>query len=451
MTKSSSKNRQKIDTLIHSRWLATVNEENQLLERSALAIDDGVIVDLLPSAEASSRYRAREEVNLANHLLIPGLINAHGHSAMSLLRGFADDLPLEAWLQEHIWPAEGQFVSEEFAYDGSLAAMAEMIRTGTTCFADMYFFPEATARAAQAVGMRAHLAPPVFDFPSNWQQTPDAYLAATVELREQLQDDPLITLGIGPHAPYTVSDDSFRKVLAVRERWPAAIHIHCQETAHEVSESLQQYGLRPLARLQQLGVLGPHTQCVHMTQVNDEDIATLIETQASVVHCPKSNLKLASGFCPVQPLLEAGINVALGTDSAASNNSLDMLSEMQYAALLAKAASGNASAVDAHTALRLATINGARALGIADRVGSLEVGKQADITAVKLDGPRQGPVYSPLSALVYTQTGSRVSDVWIAGRRQLARGKLRHIDQDAVNARASHWHDKIANFAAGLS
>jgi len=432
-----------VDWALEARWLATVDSNDHIFENSTLLVNGDRIVDLLATDQARERYTAVQTVSLPNHLLIPGLINAHGHAAMSLLRGFADDLPLMTWLQEHIWPAETAHVSPEFVADGTLLAIAEMIRTGTTCFADMYFFPEETARVASETGMRAYLAPPVFDFPSNWQADADQYLAAIEALAATNNRNPLLSLNIGPHAPYTVSDDNFEKIRLSRQNLGCQLHIHCHESAQEIEDSRAQYGMRPLARLAKLGVLGPYTQCVHMTQIAPEDIALLKQHLASVIHCPKSNLKLASGFCPVQSLLDESVNVALGTDGGASNNNLDMISEMQFAALIGKAVSNDAEAVDAQEVLRMATINGAIAFGLDAHIGSLEIGKQADITAVELSNIGQGPIYSPLSALVYSSHGYQVSDVWIAGKQKLKAGELLDIDVAELKAKQLYWQQKI--------
>ncbi len=434
------------DFALEAEWLATVDANNSVLEKSTLIIKDDKILDILPTRQARQRYCAAEVVPLSEHLLIPGLINAHGHAAMSLLRGYADDLPLHTWLEDHIWPAESEFVSPEFVYDGSLVAIAEMIATGTTCFADMYFFPEATARAVQSSGIRAYLAPPVFDFPNNWTTSADESLQAIEGLAAETRDMPLITTAIGPHAPYTVSCESFSNIVNAKHQHRCGVQVHCHETETEIEGSLKEHGQRPLARLAELGLIDQDTQLVHMTQVNDEDLATLEKHRPSIVHCPKSNLKLASGFSPVQTFLDRGLNVALGTDGAASNNSLDMFSEMQYAALLAKAVSGNVSAVDAATALRMATINGAKALGLDNITGSLEVGKQADIVAINMRNPHQWPLYSPLSALVYTLGSPRVNEVWIAGKRAVKNGTLLNFEQSTLVNIQRKWHQKLTEF-----
>ncbi|MCV6605294.1 MAG: TRZ/ATZ family hydrolase, partial [Porticoccaceae bacterium] len=375
---------------------------NQLLQDCAVVVDCGDIVTVTTHNEAASQYSATETVELAEHLLIPGLVNAHGHGAMSLLRGYADDQPLHTWLNDHIWPAEQQWVSEPFVRDGTNLAMAEMIRSGTTCFADMYFFPEAIAAAASRCGLRAQVAFPVFDFPSNWGSGPDDYIHKGLALRDGYKNDDMIQIAFGPHAPYTVADEALQKVATYSEELATPIHIHLHETAQEVADEQQKTGLRPIERLNQLGVMSPLTQCVHMTQINDTDLTLLHDSGAHVIHCPESNLKLASGFCPVKQLLDRGINVALGTDGAASNNDLSLLGEMKTAALLAKAIADDATALNAHSALRMATLAGARALGMGDRVGSIEAGKAADLTAVRLDELESLPLFNPVSQLVYT-------------------------------------------------
>ncbi|HWV62110.1 MAG TPA: TRZ/ATZ family hydrolase, partial [Oxalicibacterium sp.] len=398
-----------VDLLIHARWIIPIVPAGQVYEHYALAVDQGAIVALLPQKEADESYRANRTVRLDEHVLLPGLINAHGHAAMTLLRGFADDKPLDDWLNNHVWPAEKKWVDAEFVRDGTELAIAEMIKSGTTCFSDMYFFSEEIAQAAEAAKMRCQVSFPIFDFPTAWGNGPEEYLAKGLALEEKMRAHPLVSVGFGPHAPYTVSDRWLEKVATLAQERNMTMQIHLHETAGEVEESLRQHGIRPIQRVMNLGLLTPHTQCVHMTQIDDSDIALLQKTGAHVVHCPESNLKLASGFCPVDRLQQAGINVALGTDGAASNNDLDMFGEMKMAALLAKTVGNNAAALDAHAALRMATLNGAKALGIDKLVGSLEVGKRADIVAVALSDLELQPVYHPESHLVYASVGHRVT------------------------------------------
>ena len=433
-----------IRLLIKARWIVPVIPEDRVLENCALAVHNGAIVAIVPQDEADKRFNAEQTINLSNHLVTPGLINAHGHAAMSLLRGFADDKPLRDWLNNHIWPAEDQWVSEEFVRDGTELAMAEMIKSGTTCFADMYFYPEQAAQAAQQAHMRAQIAFPIFDFPSAWGQGPEDYFAKGLALHDDFRSSHLVNVGFGPHAPYTVSDDVLEKVAVLAQEMDAPIHIHLHETRFEVEESLKKYMKRPTQRLMDLGVLTPLTQCVHMTQVDDNDIDLLLESGAHVIHCPESNLKLASGFCPVQKLWNAGVNVAIGTDGAASNNDLNLLSELKTAALLGKAVADDAAALNAHQALRMATINGARALGMDDRIGSLEAGKAADITAIDLGELEAQPLYNPVSQLIYTSCGQRVSHVWVGGRALMLSRQLQTLNERELIGKARWWRQQIA-------
>jgi 5-methylthioadenosine/S-adenosylhomocysteine deaminase len=434
---------QPIRLLIKARWIIPVVPENRVLENCAIVINNGLIEALLPQEEAEKRFEAEQVINLGNHILIPGLINAHGHSAMSLLRGYADDKPLQDWLQNHIWPAESQWVSEEFVRDGSALAMAEMIKSGTTCFADMYFYPEQTAQLAQQAHMRSQITFPILDFPTPWGQGPDDYFAKGLALHDDFRSSSLVRIGFGPHAPYTLSDEPLKKIAVLAQELDAPIQIHLHETAQEVADSLKQYGKRPSQRLMELGLLSSLTQCVHMTQVDDTDIALLKESGAHVIHCPESNLKLASGFCPTHKLLQAGVNVALGTDGAASNNDLDLFGEMKTAALLGKAIAGDAAALNAHTALRMATLNGAKAMGLEDQIGSLEVGKAADITAIDMSELEAQPIYDPASQLVYTNNAHRVSHVWVGGKALLLSRQLQTLNERELLAKARWWRQQI--------
>ncbi len=433
-----------IDTLISAKWVIPVEPHGVVHPDYAIAIHDGRIIDLLPAKEAA-RYQPSTRIDLPGHALLPGLINAHGHAAMSLMRGIADDLPLMDWLTQHIWPAEQKFVNAEFVYDGSLLACAEMLRGGTTCFNDMYFFPEETARAAEYAGMRAVVGLIVINFPSAWAQDADEYISKGIDLHDRLRNNPLITTAFAPHAPYTVADAPLERLRTLAEELDIPIHIHVHETAHEVAESEKELRLRPLARLEGLGLLNPHLVSVHMTQLTDNEIAHYASSGAHVVHCPESNLKLASGFCPLHKLLKAEVNVALGTDGAASNNDLDMFGEMRSAALLAKAVANDASAVPAEDVLRMATLNGARALGLEQEIGSLEPGKAADLIAVDLSGIETEPVYHPVSQLVYATGRERVTDVWVAGKHVLKGRELTTLDTAAILDKARQWQHKLAH------
>ncbi|MBI3899088.1 MAG: TRZ/ATZ family hydrolase [Gammaproteobacteria bacterium] len=434
---------QTIDTLIHARWVIPIEPDGIVHEHYAIAIDNGRLIELLPSPLAHTRYQARETIRLEQHALFPGFVNAHTHAAMSLFRGLADDLPLMDWLQNHIWPAEAKWVSPEFVRDGTELAIAEMLKGGTTCFSDMYFFAEDTARTCLNIGMRAVVGLILIDFPTSYAQTADEYIDKGLRLRDDLRASELVTTAFAPHAPYTVSDAPLVRLRTLNGEINLPVHMHVHETAHEVNEATKATGQRPLARLAALNLLQPNLVTVHMTQLLDSEIDSLAQSGASVVHCPSSNLKLASGFCPVHKLLKAGVNVALGTDGAASNNDLDMFEEMRLAALLAKGVAGEATAVPAHAALQMATLNGARALGLDDRIGSLTVGKAADITAVDLSGIATQPIYDPVSQLVYAAGRDQVTDVWVNGRRLLADRRLVELDETVVLDKARKWRDKI--------
>ena len=438
-----------VDLMLTARWIIPVQPANRILEDHALVVHSGRIEAILPIDEAHQRYVPKERRNLDRHVLIPGLINTHGHAAMTLLRGFGDDLPLMTWLNDYVWPAESRFVDEDFIADGTQLAMAEMLRSGTTFFSDMYYFPEVVAELAQQQGMRAQVCFPVLDFPTNWGSGPEEYLRKGLALRDRLRHSELVQVAFGPHAPYTVSDGPLSQIATLAEQTGAPVQIHLHETAFEVEDAVQKTGLRPIRRLSELGLLTPTTQCVHMTQLDDNDIQLLRESGAHVLHCPESNMKLASGQCPVQRLLDEGINVALGTDGAASNNDLDMFGEMRTAAFLAKSVSGDAAAVSAHQALAMATINGARALGREQDLGSLEPGKLADMVAVDLGDCLVQPVYDPASHLVYSTSSRQVSHSWIGGQPQLVDGELRRIDLQELRGRIEQWQQKIRQVDPG--
>ncbi len=434
---------EQIETLIHARWVIPVEPDGAVLENHAVAIRDGRVLAVLPSDEATARYAPERQVDLPRHVLMPGLINAHTHAAMNLMRGLADDLPLMEWLQEHIWPAEQRHVSPEFVHDGVESACAEMLRSGVTTFNDMYFFPEVTARVANQVGMRASVGMIVIDFPSAYGEGPDDYLDKGLAMRDQWRDSPLISTVFAPHAPYTVGEAALKRIAMLADELDVPVHMHVHETAFEVEQSVEQTGKRPLQRLQEAGLIGPGFMAVHMTQLTGDEIAAVAQANTSVIHCPESNLKLASGFCPVQALWDAGVNVALGTDGSASNNDLDMLGEMRTAALLAKGVAGNAAALPAAAALRMATLNGARALGLDDITGSIVPGKFADLAAVDLSGLDSEPVYDPLSHLVYSGNRLQVTDTWVAGRQLLRDRQLTTINRDTVLGKVRAWRERI--------
>jgi len=442
---SQNTNLTSISTLVHAKYIIPVKPENTVLEQHSIAVQDGVILEILPTVTAVAKYESESTFNLEEHAIMPGLINAHGHSPMSLFRGLANDLPLMDWLNDHIWPAETAWVSEAFVRDGSELAIAEMLRGGTTCFSDMYFFPEITAEVATKSGIRTQLVCPILNFPTVWGSGPEEYLSKALQLVIDYSDNQLVQIGLGPHAPYTVSDTPLKNIrnLALEHALPVQIHLH--ETQNEVLDAIEQSGIRPIERLKNIGLICEEIplQCVHMTTLDDDDITNIKSSGASVIHCPESNLKLASGFCETAKLLEAGINVAIGTDGAASNNDLDMLGEMRTAALIAKPIARNAAAVDAATAIEMATINGAKALGIDQITGSLESGKAADMIAINLNALNSQPSFDPISDIVYSVSASQVSHTWVNGGLRLENGELVSIDKDALIKKAQEWAKKI--------
>ncbi|TDI80482.1 MAG: TRZ/ATZ family hydrolase [Betaproteobacteria bacterium] len=433
----------KIDTLLEARWIIPVEPAGAVLHDYAIAIDQGVIQSILPNAEARLQFAPKERIVLSNHALIPGLVNLHTHAAMSLMRGLADDLPLMEWLNNHIWPTESLHMNADFVLDGTGLACAEMLKGGTTCFNDMYFFPEASAQAALSIGMRAAIGMIIIDFPTVYASDADDYLAKGLAMRDEYRHHPLLSFCFAPHAPYTVDDKTFTNILTYAEQLDLSIHIHLHETDIEIRNSLKTSGLRPIERLHKLGLLSPNLIAVHMIHLTSEEIGLIGNQGCSVAHCPSSNLKLASGFAPIPALLRQGINVGLGSDSAASNNRLDMFEEMRLAALLAKAQSSNAEELPAHQALQMATLNGARALGLGDRTGSLVVGKMADITAVDFSRLELLPCYDPISHLVYSADRQHVSHVWIDGKMLLNERQFTTLDEQELLHRVAFWQDRI--------
>ena len=418
-----------------------------MLTQHAVVVRDGTIEAILPAAEAPARFPDYEHRELSEHALIPGLINAHTHAAMTLMRGLADDLPLMKWLEEHIWPAEKRHVSPQFVRDGTLAACAEMLRGGITCFNDMYFFPGAALEAALEARMRSMHGIIAIEFPSAYAADSADYLRKGLELRDRYGDEPLASFCLAPHAPYTVADATFQRIATLAAELDIPVHVHLHETEHEIQRSLAEHGLRPLERLQRLNLVTPNLIAVHAVHLTREEIALLARHGCSVAHCPSSNLKLASGFAPVAKLAEAGVNIALGTDGAASNNRLDMFQEMRMAALLAKAVAGDAQAMPAHAALRAATLGAAQALGLAGVVGSIVAGKAADLTAVALRGIELAPCYDVASHLVYAAGREHVSDVWIAGEQQLREGKLLNSAFASLEKRLHLWQNALGGLA----
>jgi 5-methylthioadenosine/S-adenosylhomocysteine deaminase len=431
-----------VDLCIAARWIVPI-EPAGALEHHTLVVDRGRIVAVAPTATAELDFAPRERVTLSTHALLPGLVNAHTHAAMTLLRGIADDVPLKPWLEEHIWPREEQHLSSEFVHDGTLIAAGEMLLGGITCCADQYFFPDAAARAYRQSGMRALIGLPVLDFPTPYAADADAYLQEGLAARDAWKHEPKFAFALAPHAPYTVGDSSWEKIVVYARQLDLPIQTHLQETRAELEHSLAAAAMTPLARLERLGVTGPNFIAVHAVHLADSDVDLLAAQSCQVVHCPVSNLKLASGIAPVARLRARGINVALGTDGAASNNRLDILDEARVAALLAKVTSGDAATLPAAVALRMATLDGAAALGLDAAIGSLAPGKQADAVAANLGAFKHAPCYDPISHLVHVAGRDQVTDVWVAGERLVRDGTLMSLDHAELTARARTWQERM--------
>ncbi|NMF90417.1 TRZ/ATZ family hydrolase [Aromatoleum petrolei] len=437
---------QPADLVINARWVIPVEPANLTLEHHAVVIRDGTITDLLPQELARTRYHADRSISLPDHVLIPGLVNLHAHSPMALMRGIADDLPLMRWLQEAIWPAEGKHVSSTFVREGTLLAIAEMLRGGITTCNEMYFHPAAAAEAFDLLGMRAVIGLTTLEFPTPYASDADDYLRKGLAARDAWKNHPLIRFALAPHAPYTVSDATFVRIAALAAELDIPIHAHIHETAQEVADSIAQFGKRPLARLAGLDLLGENFIGVHAVHLDDSDIELLQRHQCSIAHCPTSNMKLASGIAPVARLQAAGILTGLGTDGAASNNRLDLFQELRHASLLAKVSTLDATALPAHAALRMATLNGARALGLGDRVGSIEAGKEADLCAIALDTFETRPCFNPTSHLVHVAGREHVSHVWVSGEIRVDKGNtVLQLNDTELLGFAALWQTKLSN------
>lgn len=434
-----------VDLLIEPRWIVPVEPRDSVLEGHSVAVHDGRIVAVLPTEAARSRFIAGKVVALAEHVLLPGLVNAHTHAAMALLRGLGDDLPLMRWLHEAIWPAESRLVSDEFVYDGTILACAEMLRGGVTCFSDMYFYPQAAARAGALAGVRCVIGIIAVEFPSTYASDADDYLVKGLETRDAWRGDPLVNFCMAPHAPYTVSDRTFERIVMLAEQLELQIHIHVHETEHEIKESVKRHGVRPIERLHKLGLIGPSLIGVHAVHLSHDEVDLLARNAASVVHCPTSNMKLASGIAPIRRLKDAGVRVALGSDSAASNNRLDMLQETRQAALLSKVATGDASSLPAHESLRMATLDGAAALGLGGQIGSIEPGKLADLIAIDLSDWIASPCFDPVSHVVYVIGREQVSHVWVGGEPRLFDKTLLQLNNTELRRISKLWQNKLMN------
>jgi len=432
-----------VDLIIYPRWLIPVEPSAVVLDEHALVIDQGIIIDICPQAEVATRYQANATEYLKQHVLMPGLVNTHTHAAMALFRGIADDIPLKSWLEDWIWPLETRWGSTEMVRDGTLLACAEMLRAGITTFNDMYFFPEAAAEAVDQSGIRASLGILAFEVPTSYGLGADDYLNRGLAIRDALRNHPRLSFMLAPHAPYTVTDKTFERIAVLAAQTGLGIHIHLHETQHEVEESIAQHGERPIARLDRLGILGPQTLAVHIVALNDIDIEMIARQGVHVSHCPTSNLKLGSGFARTRDLSRAGINLALGTDGAAANNRLDLLSEARLAGLIAKGSHHDPSLFPTHQLIYMATLGGARALGLDHKIGSLQIGKHADLCAIRLDEAATLPVFDPASQVVHCAGRDQVTDVWVGGQRVVKMKHLMQISQEEIYLKAKTWQNRF--------
>lgn len=439
------------DQLINAKWVIPIAPKNIILENHSVAIKDGRIVGLLPSEDAKKQFQATETIDLDDHALMPGLINAHTHAPMNLFRGLADDLHLMDWLNNHMWPAEREVINAESIIDGTRLAIAEMIRNGITCFNDMYFFPTEMAQTCIEENMRACIGHTIMNVPTSWAKDEDEYISKARQEIERSEKNELIHWTIAPHATYTNSDSSLCKAKELADEYHLALNIHLHETLDEIEIELKNHKKRPLHRLYDLGLLSDRLIAIHMVHLLAPEITLLQETGVNVVHCPESNLKLASGIAPISKLLEAKVNVAIGTDGAASNNDLNMFGELRTASFLAKGTTENSTAIPASQALEMATLNGAKALGLENEIGSIETGKSADLIAIDLNHLFTQPLYNPISHLAYAVNNLQVSDVWIAGQQLLSKGEFTQLDLEKTLANTKKWATKADEFKSKAS
>jgi 5-methylthioadenosine/S-adenosylhomocysteine deaminase len=430
--------------LVSARWIIPVEPRATVYEDHSLVMSNGRIDATLPTTEAKKRYSNAPETVLASHVLIPGLVNLHCHSAMALMRGLADDQPLMTWLNDHIWPAESKHLSADYVYDGTELAAAEMIRSGTTCFADMYFYHDVAARAALKSGMRASVSGAILEFATPYAADAEAYLTRATASREEFLGESRLKLMLAPHAPYSVSDKTVQRIMTIASEMDVQIMMHVHETNFEVTDGAKQHGMRPIERLRRLGLLSPSLIAVHCVHLNPAEIELFAATGVHVAHCPVSNLKLGSGIAPIKAMLDASINVGVGTDGCASNNRLDMLAETRMASLLQKGVTGNAAALPAHLALEMATLNGARALGWENEIGSLVPNKAADMVAIDLSDIECQPCYDPASHLFHAAGREQVTHSWVAGELIMENRVLIKLDAAEIQAKSKIWQQRFS-------
>ena len=436
--------RREVSLLITGATIVTMDSAGRVLSPGAVAIDGREIVGVGSAESVQAQFAGRETIDASGQVVIPGLINTHTHAPMVLYRGLADDLALMEWLQKYIFPAEAKTVSPEFVRAGTRLAALEMIQSGTTAYADMYYYEEEIAAATKEAGIRGVLGQTIIQFPVPDAKTPSEGIARATTFLQMWRGDDLIVPAIAPHSMYTLDTATLKAIRAVADRERAPVIIHLAETQDEVKISREKYNATPVQYLESIGFWGPRTIAAHGVRLTPADIRLLARRHVGVSHNPESNMKLASGAAPVVELRKAGVVVGLGTDGAASNNDLDMFEAMRQAAFLAKHTTGDPRAIPATTALQMATIDGARVLGMEREIGSLEAGKRADLVIVSMSAARQTPLYDPISHLVYTSRGDDVRTVIVNGRVVMRDRKVLTLDEAAVLAEARKWADKVA-------
>lgn len=434
-----------VQTMIHAGYVMPMTENRVVLTNHAILINEGRITAIIDPAQCTD-VTANVVYDLPDHIVLPGFVNAHTHAPMNLLRGLGADLPLMQWLQTKIWPAEGKLMSPAFCHDGALLAGEEMLASGVTCANDHYFFSADVARGLTKAGMKCSVSAIIIGFPSAMAADDAAYLRCAQELFEEFADNRCVRVTVGPHAPYTVSDTMLLAARDLSEKYNARIHMHVDETQTEIEDSLKQYGMRPIERLHKLGLLNNRFISVHTVHPDDKEIELLAQSGASIVHCPCSNLKLASGFSPVSRMMQAGINLAIGTDGVASNDKLDMLGETRLAAMLGKTVANDTTAMKVTDLLYAATMGGAKALGWDDRIGSIEAGKDADLIAVDLEATDCIPVSDAASQLLYSAGREDITHVWVDGKLVVKKQQsveLRSLSREKLQNLAKTWQNRI--------
>ena len=428
---------------IQPEWIYTSNQNQDLLDKHTVIINDGLIENIIPS-EHFQRETVEYVFELHQSLLTPGLINNHTHAAMSFLKGISDDQQLQDWLEKTIWPAESKFLSSELVFDGAQLSCLEMLSSGITTFNDMYFYPDSTARAALNVGIRANIGLVFMDIKTNYATDFTDYLDKGFFFRDNFRDESLITTSLAPHAPYTVNDDSFLKIRTYADQLGLNIHCHIHETDWEIQDGLKNFGMRPIERLEKLGVLGPDFMGVHCVQMVDSDLSLIEKNQMHVISCPTSNLKLASGALPINDIIKKRIGLSIGSDSSASNNKISILEDLKLFSLLQRLDKKNDTFLSDKDLIDMVTINSANALNLSKQIGSIEVGKRADITAFDLSGYKTEPIYNPLSSLIYSGSSDCVNHVWVDGNLKFSKGMFsNNIDTESILEKIRLWQKKI--------